>query len=74
LKIPKIKPIEEIIKMNKKQLVEYLKDSEISLHPKDSIKVVPFQHGTKVLFYHKGEKNPYKTRVYLPKIDNVDLL
>ncbi|TLX66370.1 MAG: hypothetical protein E6L03_09545 [Thaumarchaeota archaeon] len=60
--------------MNKKQLIEYLKDSEISLHPKDCIKVVPFQHGTRVLFYHKGEKKPYKTRVYLPKIDDADLL
>jgi hypothetical protein len=74
LRIPKSKPLEEIIRMDKKELIEYLKDSEISLQPTDSIKVVMIKQGTRVLFYHRGEKKPYKTRVYLPSIDESDLL
>ncbi|MBI3842638.1 MAG: hypothetical protein HY295_05820 [Thaumarchaeota archaeon] len=71
---PKIKPIKEIFKMSKKELIEYLKQSEISMRPTDSIKVIPFQHGTKILFYHKNKTKPYKTRVYLSKIEEIDLL
>ena len=74
LRIPKIKPLGEILKMNKNELFEYLKESETSMQSTDSIEVVPFEHGTKVLFYHKNKDKPYKTRVYLTGIENTDLL
>ena len=74
MRVPKIKPLGEILRMNKKELFEYLKESEISMRPTDSIEVVPFEHGTKILFYHKNKNKPYKTRVYLTKIENTDLL
>lgn len=70
----KIKPLDELLKMGKKELFDYLKESEIAMMPTDSIVVKPFEHGTKILFYHKGQSRPYKTRVYLSKIDDVDLL
>ena len=74
MRVPKIKPLDEILRMNKKELFEYLKESEISMQPTDSIEVVPFEHGTKILYYHKNKNKPYKTRVYLTKIENTDLL
>lgn len=70
----KIKPLDELLKMSKKELFEYLKESEIAMKSTDSIEVKPFEHGTKILFYHKGQRKPYKTRVYLSKIDDIDLL
>lgn len=60
--------------MSKKELFDYLKESEISMQPTDSIEVVSFEHGTKILYYHKNKNKPYKTRVYLTKIENTDLL
>lgn len=70
----KIKPLDELLKMSKRELFEYLKESEISMQPTDSVDIKPFEHGTKILFYHKGRTKPYKTRVYLSKIDDVDSL
>jgi len=60
--------------MNKEELLEYLKESENSMQPTDSIEIVPFEHGTKILYYHKDQTKPYKTRVYLNKIEDSDLL
>jgi len=60
--------------MSKDELFEYLKEYEESVKPTDSIEVVPFEHGTKILYYHKNEKKPYKTQVYLNRIDDLDLL
>lgn len=60
--------------MNKDELFEYLKEYESSVKPTDSIKVVPFEHGTKILYHHKNEKKPYKTQVFLNKMDDTDLL
>jgi len=61
------------MKMNKGELFEYLKDYESAVKPTDSIEVVPFEHGTKILYYHKSQKKPYKTQVYLNRIDDADL-
>jgi hypothetical protein len=74
LRIPKIKSLEEILRMNKEQLFEYLKESESSVQATDSIEVVPFEHGTKILYYHKNQNKPYKTRVYLTRIEDAELL
>jgi len=74
LRVPKIKPLDEILKMNKEDLFEYLKESERSMQPTDSIEVVPFEHGTKIKYYHKNQDKPYKTRVYLSKFEDSDLL
>jgi hypothetical protein len=74
LRVPKIKPLEEILRMDKEQLLNYLMESEISVLPTDSVAVVPFPHGTKILFYHKNQDRPYKIRVYLTRIEDVELL
>jgi len=68
------KSLEELLKMSKDELFEYLKEYEESVKPTDSIEVVPFKHGTKILYYHRNEKKPYKTQVYLNRIDDLDLL
>ncbi len=60
--------------MNKEDLFEYLKESESSMQSTDSIEVVPFEHGTKIKYYHKNQDKPYKTRVYLSKIEDSELL
>ena len=70
----KIKPLDEILKMSKEELFEYLKESESSMQSTDSIEIVPFEHGTKILFYHKDQTKPYKTRAYLNKVEDSDLL
>ena len=74
MRITKIKPLDELLKMSKEELFEYLKESEISMQPTDSIEVVPFEHGTKILYFHKDQLKPYKTRAYLNKIEDSDLL
>jgi hypothetical protein len=74
LRSPKIKPLEEILKMNREQLLQYLKESEISMQPSDSVKFVPLPNATKVLFFHKDQSKPYKTRVYLSRIEETELL
>lgn len=74
LKVPKIKSTDELIKMNKEELFDYLKEYESSVKPTDSIEVVPFEHGTKIIYYHRNQKKPYKTQVYLNKVEDKDLL
>ena len=74
MRVTKIKPVDELLKMSKEELFEYLKESEISMHPTDSIEVVPFEHGTKILYYHKDQTKPYKTRAYLNKIEDSEML
>jgi hypothetical protein len=44
------------------------------MQPTDSVEVVPFEHGTKILYYHKDQLKPYKTRAYLNKIEDSDML
>jgi hypothetical protein len=74
LRVSKTKPLDELLKMSKEELFEYLKESESSMQSTDSIEIVPFEHGTKILYYHKGQTKPYKTRAYLNKVEDSDLL
>jgi hypothetical protein len=60
--------------MSKEELHRYLKESEVSARDTDTFEIVPFKNGTKILFYHVNEKKPYKTRVYLNRVDETDLL
>ncbi len=66
--------MDELVKMNKEELFDYLKEYESSVKPTDSIEVVPFERGTKIVYYHKNQRKPYKTQVYLSKIEDSDLL
>ncbi|MBI3640168.1 MAG: hypothetical protein HY223_07630 [Thaumarchaeota archaeon] len=70
----KIKPLDELLKMSKEELFQYLKESESSMQSTDSIEIVPFEHGTKIVYYHKDQTKPYKTRAYLNKVEDSDLL
>lgn len=74
MKVPKFKSTDELLKMNKQELFEYLSQYEESVKPTDSIEVVPFEHGTRIVYYHKNQKKPYKTQVFLEKVDEEDLL
>ncbi|HEV2192003.1 MAG TPA: hypothetical protein VGR54_00080 [Nitrosopumilaceae archaeon] len=74
MRVSKIKPLDELLKMSKEELFEYLKESESSMQSTDSIEIVPFEHGTKILYYHKDQTKPYKTRAYLNKVEDSDLL
>jgi len=67
------KPIHEILKMSERELSDYLRETDDTLGPTDSTKIVPFEHAIKVLFFHKNQKKPFKTRVYLD-IENPDVL
>lgn len=73
LKVP-IKPMDEIMKMKKDELFNYLKEYDSLVKPTDSIEVVQFEHGVKIFYYHRNQKKPYKTQVYLNKIDDMDSL
>jgi hypothetical protein len=74
LKVPKFKSTDELMKMSKEELFQYLAQYESSVRPTDSIEVVPFEHGTKILYYHRNQRKPYKTQVYLNKVEDADLL
>ena len=67
LKIPPIKTIEQLRK-NKDELIEYLRDYDSSLQSTDSIEILDFEYGVKILYYHKEGSKPYKTRIYLNKM------
>jgi hypothetical protein len=74
LRVTKIKPLDELLKMSKEELFQYLKESESSMQSTDSVQIVPFEHGTKILYYHKDQIKPYKTRAYLNKIEDSESL
>jgi hypothetical protein len=67
LKIPPIKTIEQLRK-NKDELMEYLRDYDSSLKSTDSIEILDFEYGVKILYYHNEGSKPYKTRIYLNKM------
>jgi hypothetical protein len=67
------KKIDEVLKMPQRELLEYLRETDSSLQPTDTIQVRPFEHGIKALYYHKDSSKPFKTRVYLKNIENSDL-
>jgi hypothetical protein len=72
LKIPPLKTIEQLRK-NKDELLEYLLDYDSSLKSTDSIEILDFEYGVKILYYHKEGSKPYKTRVYLNKMGDTKL-
>ncbi|MGI0026531.1 MAG: hypothetical protein ACREAD_01640 [Nitrosopumilaceae archaeon] len=74
MRVTKIKPLDELLKMSKEELFQYLKESESSMQATDSVQIVPFEHGTKILYYHKDQTKPYKTRAYLNKVEDSELL
>lgn len=73
LKIPPLKTIEQLRK-NKDELFEYLLDYDSSLKSTDSIEILDFEYGVKILYYHKEGSKPYMTRVYLNKMGDTKLL
>ena len=73
LKIPPIVTIEQLRK-NKEELIEYLRDYDSSLKSTDSIEILDFEYGVKILYYHKEGSKPYKTRIYLNKMGDNKLL
>jgi hypothetical protein len=73
LKIPNIKVIERLLS-NNEELFEYLRDYDSSLRSTDTIEVLHFEYGTKILYCRKEASKPYKTRVYLNKMEDTDLL
>lgn len=66
--------IETLLRGNKERLFEYLREYDSSLRSTDTIEVVHFEYGIKILYYHSEGTRPYKTRVYLNKMEDTDLL
>lgn len=73
LKIPPIKTIEQLRK-NKDELFEYLQGYDSSVKPTDTVEILDFEYGVKILYYHKDGNKPYKIRVYLNKMGDTKLL
>lgn len=59
------KRIEDIMKMSKEELYQYLRQENSSILSTDNIEMRPFEHGIKIFYFHKDSDRPYKTRVYL---------
>ena len=59
------KRINEIMKMSKEELYQYLRVEDNSIQSTDKIEMKPFEHGIKIFYFHKDSEKPYKTRVYL---------
>lgn len=59
------KPISEIMKMNKEELYQYLRQEDNTIQSTDKIEMKPFEHGMKIFYFHKDSEKPYKTKVYL---------
>ena len=59
------KRISEIMKMNKEELYQYLRQEDSAIQSTDKIEIKPFEHGIKIFYFHKDSEKPYKTRVYL---------
>ncbi|MGI0066296.1 MAG: hypothetical protein ACREAT_06015 [Nitrosotalea sp.] len=59
------KPINEIMKMNKEELYQYLRQEDSTIQSTDKIEMKPFEHGIKIFYFHKDSEKPYKTKVYL---------
>jgi len=64
----------ELLLSKKEGLFEYLRDFDNSLRSTDTIEVLRFEYGIKILYYHTEGSKPYKTRVYLNKMEDTDLL
>lgn len=64
------KSVDEILSMSERELSQYLRETDNTLQPTDSIKIMPFEHGIKALYYHKDLPKPYKTRVFLKNDEN----
>jgi len=59
------KRISEIMKMNKEELYQYLRQEDNTIQSTDKIEMKPFEHGIKIFYFHKDSEKPYKTKVYL---------
>lgn len=64
----------QLLRRNKEELFEYLRDFDSSLRSTDTIEVLHFEYGIKILYYHNEGSKPYKTRVYLNKVEDTDSL
>lgn len=73
MKIPNIKMI-ELLRRNKEELFEYLREFDSSLRSTDTIEVLDFEYGIKVLYYHNEGSKPYRNMVYLNKMEVTHLL
>ncbi|MFZ1076607.1 MAG: hypothetical protein WAN47_04155 [Nitrosotalea sp.] len=67
---PSRKRIDEILSMSERELSQYLRETDNTLQPTDSIKIMTFEHGVKALYYHKDLPKPYKTRVFLKNTES----
>ncbi len=67
---PSRKRIDEILSMSERELSQYLRETDNTLQPTDSIKIMTFEHGVKAFYYHKDLQKPYKTRVFLKNVES----
>jgi hypothetical protein len=74
MKFIKLRSTDELLNMSTDELIEYMKDYDSVVKANDSIKIVHFDHGVKILYYHRNESKPYKVQVYLNKSVDIDSL
>ncbi len=67
------KRIEEIMKMSKEELYQYLRREDNTIQESDKIEMKPFEHGIKIFYFHKDSEKPFKTRVYLNQDESESL-
>ena len=60
---------DEILQMSQKELLDYLRETDITLQPTDLVQIIHFEHGVKALYFHRDSPKPFKTRVFLKNVD-----
>ncbi len=70
----KLRSTDDLLSMSTDELIEYMKDYDKVVKANDSIEIVHFDYGVKILYYHKNENKPYRVQVYLNKSVDIDSL
>ncbi len=74
MRFVKLRSIDELLSMNTDELIEYMKDYDKVVKANDGIKIIHFDYGIKILYYHRNESKPYRIQVYLNKRVDTDSL
>jgi phosphate starvation-inducible protein PhoH len=53
--VGKRKRIEEILKMSKEELFQYIKQEDSSIQSTDKIEMKPFEHGIKIFYFENKD-------------------
>lgn len=74
MRFVKLRSIDELLNMSTTELIEYMKDYDKVVKADDSIKIIHFDYGIKILYYYRNKSKPYRIQVYLNKRVDIDSL